>query len=102
MKKGKIFKIVFAVLLAGWLYNIPSANFDFLMGARNTQFSLGSIFEIQKAHAATTTIFLTGTASTTWTVPSDWSDFNMVEVIGGGGGGRTGTNGAAGGGGGAY
>jgi hypothetical protein len=60
-----------------------------------------------EAHAATTIIFLTGTASTTWTVPSDWnSASNTIEVIGAGGAsggcGGGGCDGRGGGGGGAY
>lgn len=105
MKLGKIkiFKIIFAVLLAGWFYNIPSANFDFLTTPRSAQFLAGHIFEIQKAYAATTTIFLTATSTTSWNIPSDWSNFNSIEVIGGGGGGGSSANlGDSGGGGGAY
>ncbi len=56
---------------------------------------------------ATKQIFLTDTASTTWTVPSDWnSASNTIEVIGGGAGGGVGGTaqgaGGGGGGGGAY
>ena len=61
-------------------------------------------FVRQEAHAAITdtVIFITGTASTTWTVPSDWNNAsNTIEVIGGGGGGfDQPANGAGGGGGG--
>ena len=40
---------------------------------------------------APTIVFLTNTALTTWTVPSDWNNAtNIVECIGGGGGGTDG------------
>lgn len=59
----------------------------------------------QIAADANTVIYITSTASTTWTVPSDWNNSsNTIELIGGGGGGATaqaGQGGAAGGGGGA-
>jgi hypothetical protein len=45
--------------------------------------------------------YLTATGAGSWTVPSDWSSTNKIEVIGGGGGGAGGGNGG-GGGGGAY
>src|ERR1051325_4613689 len=49
---------------------------------------------------------ITQTASTTFTLPSDWSDTNRIEVIGAGGSGVNGnsvsTAGGPGGGGGAY
>ncbi len=56
---------------------------------------------------ATKQIFITSTASTTWTVPADWnSASNTIELIGGGGGGGAGGAaqgaGGGGGGGGAY
>ena len=57
----------------------------------------------QKVHAAATVVFLT--SGTSWTVPSDFSSINVIEVIGGGGGGAGGkqaVSGAAAGGGGAY
>jgi len=47
------------------------------------------------------TIFITSTASTTWTVPADWNNAsNTIEVIGGGGSGANAAASAAGGGGG--
>jgi hypothetical protein len=51
-----------------------------------------------------TVVFLTSTGANTWTVPSDWSDTNTIEVIGGGGGGARSAagNGGGGGGGGGY
>lgn len=58
-----------------------------------------------------TVLFLTNTATTSWTVPTDWNDSipgpdgyaNKIEVIGGGGsGGNGGSDGAGGGGGGGY
>ncbi len=69
--------------------------------------------EINQAKAAlgdTVTIVLTNTASTTWTVPSDWNNAsNTIELIGGGAGGSPGAGsggsshqGGGGGGGGAY
>jgi hypothetical protein len=66
---------------------------------------LAGTFNIQNAHAAgNTVIFVSSTASTTWTVPNDWnSASNTIEVIGGGGGGNTGgSSGAGGGAGGGY
>jgi hypothetical protein len=56
---------------------------------------------------ANTVIVITSTASTTWTVPSDWNNAsNTIELIGGGGGGVNGVvagaPGGGGGGGGAY
>lgn len=59
-------------------------------------------FAPHAAYAATV-IFLT--SGTTWTVPSDWTNTNTIEVIGGGAAGRTGSVGnyyGGGGGGGAY
>lgn len=54
---------------------------------------------VPSAGAATTTIFLTSTSVTSWTVPSDWnSSNNSVSVIGGGGGGKTNIGSAGGGG----
>lgn len=47
---------------------------------------------------ASTVIFLTGTGTSTWTVPADWTDSATIEVIGGGGAGRTGTTAGSGGG----
>ncbi|MDD5487187.1 MAG: DUF2341 domain-containing protein, partial [Dehalococcoidales bacterium] len=48
--------------------------------------------EIQEAQAAPTIIYITDTASTSWTVPADWnSGNNTIEVIGGGGGGANGS-----------
>lgn len=49
-----------------------------------------SLFSIppREAQATATTIFLTDTGLTSWTVPSDWNNSdNTIEVIGGGGGG---------------
>jgi len=52
-----------------------------------------------KVHAQT--VFLTSTAATTWSVPSDWNNSNnKIEVIGGGGGGGQSGGGQFGGGGG--
>lgn len=61
----------------------------------------------RNSEAAATTIFLTNTAATSWTVPSDWnSSNNTIEVIGGGAGGSLGLLApefySVGGGGGAY
>lgn len=59
-----------------------------------------SLFVIpgDRVEAAQVRIYLTNTAATTWTVPSDWNSANnTIEVIGGGSGG-----GGGGGGGGAY
>jgi hypothetical protein len=51
--------------------------------------------------AVTQVVFITNTALSSWTVPSDWNNSNnTIEVIGGGGGGSTGNSGSAGGGGG--
>ena len=63
--------------------------------------------EIQEAKAADVRIFITSTATTTFTVPTDWnSASNTIEVIGGGGGGTGvaagGSPPGGGGGGGAY
>lgn len=45
--------------------------------------------QVEQAAAAPTVIYITSTASTSWTVPSNWnSDSNTIEVIGGGGGGH--------------
>src|SRR3989344_5980501 len=47
--------------------------------------------------------FITATGGGNFTLPSDWSTTNQIEVIGGGGaGGLQGTDASAGGGGGAY
>src|SRR5450631_1057904 len=44
-------------------------------------------------------VYLTATASSTWTVPTDWtSSKNTIEAIGGGGGGGWDASGAGGGG----
>lgn len=60
-------------------------------------------FWLSPVEAATTTVFITSTSQTSWTVPNDWTNTNTIELIGGGGGGATGSNsGAGGGGGGAY
>ncbi len=48
--------------------------------------------------ASSTAIYLT--SGTSWTVPSDWTSVNTIEVIGGGGGGASGAGFAGGGGGG--
>src|SRR5215216_2467307 len=47
-------------------------------------------------------IFLTTTGAGSWTIPSDWTSTNTIEVLGGGGGGRTAAAGGGGGGGGQY
>jgi hypothetical protein len=50
-------------------------------------------------------VFLTSTGANTWTVPSDWTNVNTIEVIGGGGGGgrpNQANSGGGGGGGAAY
>jgi hypothetical protein len=51
-------------------------------------------------------VYITRTISdpnpTSWTVPSDWSSENTIEVIGGGGGGSNGVSGRGGAGGGGY
>src|SRR3989344_3039136 len=63
------------------------------------------ILHLQYARAASTNIVVYLTSGTSWTVPSDFSVLNTIEVIGGGGGGAGGNqavSGAAGGGGGAY
>lgn len=61
---------------------------------------------VQKALAVNPNkvVFITSTASTTWTVPADWNNAsNTIEVIGAGGGGRSsGNSGAGGGAGGGY
>ena len=60
--------------------------------------------KIQEVRAAPIVIYITDTASTSWTVPSNWNpNSNTIEVIGGGGGGVNGLSGnpSAGGGGGA-
>ena len=54
---------------------------------------------VKKALAvnANVTVFVSSTAATTWTVPSDWNNAsNTIEVIGGGGGGRSDNSGTAG------
>lgn len=61
---------------------------------------------IYATYSIPTVVFLTanpGTGNQTWTVPSDWSDSNLIQCIGSGGnGGTNGGTGGAGGGGGAY
>ena len=55
--------------------------------------------------AQATTVFITSTSATTWTVPADFSATNTFEIIGCGGNGAAGVNvtsSGAGGGGGAY
>jgi hypothetical protein len=57
---------------------------------------------VEEVQAAPIVIYITDTASTSWTVPSNWNpDNNTIEVIGGGGGGANGADsvGAGGGGG---
>jgi hypothetical protein len=49
---------------------------------------------------ATKRIFITATGAGTFTIPSDWTSTNSIEVIGGGAGGGTGAGAARGGGGG--
>jgi len=59
--------------------------------------------EVQEAQAADTTVYIVNAASTTWTVPANWSASNTIEVIGAGGAGDSqNTVGNGGGGGGAY
>lgn len=102
---GKISKfLLIFLIIAGWVFsgwpriwqNPPAPLDRYLAG----QFPP----RVQMAQAATTTIFLTDTALTVWTVPSDWNNnANTIEVIGGGGGGGDGQNsGPGGGGGGGY
>lgn len=58
-------------------------------------------YKPKQAQAVDTVIFVT--SGTSWTVPSNWSSTNTIEVIGGGGGGDSAANtGSGGGGGGAY
>ncbi|MDP2741232.1 MAG: hypothetical protein Q8O66_00900, partial [bacterium] len=69
-----------------------------------------TFFGVPRVLAADTVIFVTSTASTTWTVPTDWNNAsNTIEIIGAGGGGSTGAGspgtqnkGGGGGGGAAY
>jgi len=60
-------------------------------------FSVNFILIPNSAEAAIR-VFITSIAATTWTVPSDWSNLNTIEVIGGGASGNDG-NGDGGGGG---
>ena len=84
--------------------------FAILLQTTNFAAIFSSIFEVHEAAASNSVIFITSTASTTWTVPFDWNDAsNTIEVVGGGGGGASGAvgggaggSGGGGGGGGAY
>jgi hypothetical protein len=65
--------------------------------------------EIQEAQAADTIVYIINTASTTWTVPANWSASNTIEAIGAGGNGgyasatvSVGVSSGGGGGGGEY
>src|SRR3989338_5258588 len=58
-------------------------------------FSVNFILIPNSAEAAIR-VFITSIAATTWTVPSDWSNLNTIEVIGGGASGNDG-NGDGGG-----
>ncbi|MCX6224754.1 MAG: hypothetical protein NTV01_08400 [Bacteroidia bacterium] len=73
-------------------------------GSENSEFSEARYWQIA-SDAATTRIFVTSTAATTWTVPAGWnSASNTIEVIGGAGSGGDPVSGggSGGGGGGAY
>lgn len=107
MKKTvKILRFILIVLLVfGWVFNYPPANFGGQGWPRIFNFPP----EVHEVLAANTVIFLTNTASTTWVVPNDWNNAsNTIEMIGGGGGGAGGKTAGAkkesggGGGGGAY
>lgn len=90
LKTGLVFLLVTSWLLTGWPGFWSDSYFIFPP-------------KIKEVRAATTTVFLTTTSQTSWTVPDDWTNTNTIEAIGGGGGGAKGSNsGAGGGGGGAY
>ena len=86
-----IFSLIFSWFFSGWPRiwqkpSIPPEVKEALAAADKVEF-----------------IVYTVTATTTWTVPSDWTASNTIEVIGGGGGGSSANSiGAGGGGGGAY
>lgn len=84
---------------------------DVLSTFSSGSISFSNFYNTKKVRSVPIILFLTNTAATTWTVPSDWNNSvsgpggfaNSVECIGGGGsGGDGGSDGAGGGGGGAY
>jgi len=99
--KGFQFVLVF-ILITGWVFSgWPQITFHY--GDSTLKFPAS----IQLAQAASTTVVLTTASAEPWVIPADWSDDNIIHVIGGGGGGGGGGTGggqdpAAGGGGGAY
>ncbi len=86
----------FLVLLFAAIIALGPFSFDIKFGLPKIEIG------VKHAFAADTIIVITSTASTTWTVPSDWNNSsNTVEVIGpGGNGANGGANAAPGGGGG--
>lgn len=88
---------------ARYLSRADDADFDF-SAAEDFTISAWAKHGYQGTLAGTDITYLTDTAVTSWSIPSNWNNSNnTVETIGGGGGSGSGeTNAAGGGGGGAY